>query len=261
MNRHGKERKEMGEPVTVIVAKHTQKQQTHTKHKHQDQLWGHFIRPRPKVSEEGTEVEEINMVPRKEPVILLWGQRTSTVVILPVANTHSPTHLLGQFDFLQPETEIETLLSSPTFQSHQLSLQETCTLSTASSSSFFLFFSESQVRFIVNRITQGPRHTGRVTCSYIDWLKTFKSLATHDFFTNLTCEARVHAVSGWYVTVRGPQPGPTEMNRLDAKWHTGALEHTEHHVQVHGRQHGIVSNLFRCLFSYRRQTFNCTHFF
>lgn len=103
----------MGEPVIVTVAKHIQKKQTYTKHKHQDQLWAHFTRPRPKVSEDGTEaieVEEINVVPRKEPVILLWGQRSLRVEILPVANTHSPTHFLGQFDFLQPETEADTLL-------------------------------------------------------------------------------------------------------------------------------------------------------
>lgn len=62
-----------------------------------------------------------------------------------------------------------------------------------------------------------PPHWQSHMLLHIDRLKTFKSLATHDFFTNLTCEARVHAVSGWYVTVRGPQPGPTEMNRLDAK--------------------------------------------
>lgn len=54
---------------------------------------------------------------------------------------------------------------------------------------------------------------------------------------------------------------PRRWTRWDAKWHTGALEHTEHHVQIHGRRHGIVSNLFRCLFSYRQQTFNRTHFF
>lgn len=70
--------------------------QNYTEHKHQGKRWGRSTRPRPKVSEEGaesTEVEGINVVPRKEPVISLWGQRTSRVVILPLVKTHTPSHI------------------------------------------------------------------------------------------------------------------------------------------------------------------------